>query len=220
MSLNCLVPFHLVFRFLPRCRGRSRARICLPQSPRFYYGGERIERCLTRQGRRNVEARSVETVDAVRTLNCIKQRRPTSQQANKPTRLQTSRQATTKVAKAVLSSLAGIGLSGSHVRAEHLRGLSVTTTTIDRDREGTPSHSKLLTMAPHRPTSNSLYLDTFTTSNDGWSSATHTNFRHSLDVAIGPFRKGSSPSIKTDDVTSLKDQEDRRVQFDLVKSDS
>ena len=89
---NCLVPFHLVFRFLPRCRGRSRARICLSQSPRFYYGGERIERCLTRRGS-NVEARPVETVDAVIKLNCIKQRRPTSQQAHKPTSQQADKQA-------------------------------------------------------------------------------------------------------------------------------
>ena len=121
-----------------------------------------------------------------------------------------------KVSNAGLSSLAAIGLSGSHVCAEHLRGLAVTTTTTDHD----PSHRELLKKTPHCPTGKSQFFDTLAHGNNGWSSATHTNFRHSPDVAIGPFRKGSSPSIKTDDVTSLKDQEDRRVQFDIVKSDS
>ena len=135
-------------------------------------------------------------------------------------KLRTSRQATTKVLNAVLASLAAIGLFGSHVRAESLRGLSATTTTIDRDRERTPSHREVSTIAPHCPAGKSLFFDKLTHSNNGWSSATHTNYRHSLDVALGLFGKGSSPPINTDNVNSQKDQEDRRVRFDLVESDS
>ena len=57
-----------------------------PKSPQFYYGGEQVNHNLTRWGSK-VEARSAETLDSVRTLNCIKQRRPTSPrgpQAHKP----------------------------------------------------------------------------------------------------------------------------------------
>ena len=76
------------------------------------------------------------------------------------------------------------------------------------------------TIAPHCPAGKSLFFDKLTHSNNGWSSATHTNYRHSLDVALGLFGKGSSPPINTDNVNSQKDQEDRRVRFDLVESDS
>ena len=121
-----------------------------------------------------------------------------------------------KVLNAVLNSLTVIGLFGSHVRAEHLRGLFATTTTIDHDL----SHRELSTNAPHCPTGNSLYFDTFTTSNDGWTPTIFTNYEHSLGFVLGPFGQGSSPPTKTYDVNSSKDQDYLHVQFDLVKLDS
>ena len=125
-----------------------------------------------------------------------------------------------KFSNAVLASLAAIGLFGSHVGAESLRGLSATTTTIDHDREDTPSHRELLTNAPYCPTGNSLFFDTFTTGNDGWSSSTRTDYEHSLGYALGPFGRDSSPPTKTYDVNSSKDEDYLHVQFDLVKLDS
>ena len=105
-----------------------------------------------------------------------------------------------KVSNVVLASLAAIGLFGSHVGAESRRGLSATTTTIDRDRDrdgdGGLSHRELLTNAPYCPTGNSLYFDTFTTSNEGWSPRTRTNYGHSLGFALGPFGKDSTPPPK------------------------
>ena len=101
-----------------------------------------------------------------------------------------------KFSNAVLSPLAAIGLFGSHVRAESLRGLSATTTTIDHDRDGDPSHRELSTNAPYCPTGNSLYFDTFTTSNEGWTPSTRTNYGHSLGFALGPFGKDSTPPPK------------------------
>ena len=94
-----------------------------------------------------------------------------------------------KVPNAVLSSVATNGLIGRHVRADHFRGLSTTMNTTNHD----PSHLKLSTIAPHRPTGESQFFDTFAHSNDDWSSATHTNCRHSLNVALGPLGKVSSP---------------------------
>ena len=149
-------------------------------------------------------------------LNCIKQQKLTNPQTNQ----QTSRHASMKFSNAVLSSLAAIGLSSSHVRAEHLRGLSATMATIDHDREGTLSHRELSTDAPHCPTGNSLYFDTFTTSDEGWTPSTRTDYEHSLGFALGPFGTGSESPTKTYDVNSLKDQDYLHAQFDLVKLDS
>ena len=76
-----------------------------------------------------------------------------------------------KVLNAVLRSLAVIGIFGSHVRADHLCGVSAMTTTTDHD----PSHCGLSTNALHCPTSDSLFFDNFEHSNDGWSSNKPTN---------------------------------------------